>query len=307
MNSCGRSAAPFVAALPPAFCGLSFVCDLKDSIAREVCFTGQYEPQETALLKAILEPGMVFVDVGANWGYFTLLAAARVGPQGRVVSLEPDPRLARRLRGNVALSSLGNVEPLEVAAAAVPTRLTLSGYDERGGNFGLSRLVEQLAPGPASAARARAGGPGDGGLRAGGAGPGAPRLFEVDGRPIDMLLNERGLKTVDLLKMDIEGAEDLALRGMSAGLAVHRYRRILLEVHPTLLAERGRSVGDIVDVLLGAGYRGFRIDHSARATRRAAYARSLAVGDFLSPLQAPLPADAWPHFLWLSPGLAVPA
>src|SRR5262245_56723365 len=78
---------------PKRLGGWSFQCDLRDSIAREVCFTGRYEPQETALVQAILKPGMSFVDVGANWGYFTLLAAHKVGVKGRVVSLEPDPRL----------------------------------------------------------------------------------------------------------------------------------------------------------------------------------------------------------------------
>src|ERR1700716_2774101 len=52
-----------------------FRCDLRDLITREVCFTGRYEPQETALLRQILQPGMTFVDVGANWGYFSLVAA----------------------------------------------------------------------------------------------------------------------------------------------------------------------------------------------------------------------------------------
>lgn len=84
--------------------GYTFVCNLRDSISREVCFTGYYEPQETALVRSILRPGMNFVDVGANWGYFTLLAASLVGERGRVLSLEPDPRLFRKLSGNITRS-----------------------------------------------------------------------------------------------------------------------------------------------------------------------------------------------------------
>jgi predicted methyltransferase len=49
-------------------------------------------PQETALVRRLLNPGMTFVDVGANRGYFTLLGASLVGPAGRVVSVEADPR-----------------------------------------------------------------------------------------------------------------------------------------------------------------------------------------------------------------------
>src|SRR5215213_552816 len=69
--------------------GFSFHCDLSDAIAREVCFTGRYEPQDTALVRALLEPEMTFVDVGANWGYYTLLAASLVGRKGQVISFEP--------------------------------------------------------------------------------------------------------------------------------------------------------------------------------------------------------------------------
>src|SRR6266478_1482635 len=88
-----RSSAPFRMCLPKFRGGYSFRCDLNDAISREVCFTGQYEPQETMLMQALLSPGMTFVDVGANWGYHTLLAAALVQSGGRIVSLEPDPRV----------------------------------------------------------------------------------------------------------------------------------------------------------------------------------------------------------------------
>jgi len=70
-----RSVDPFWGRLPEDLGRLFFQCDLRDHIMREVCFTGCYEPQETALLKLLLRPGMTVVDVGANWGYFSLAAA----------------------------------------------------------------------------------------------------------------------------------------------------------------------------------------------------------------------------------------
>src|SRR5437773_2781526 len=81
--------APFVARLSQDLGGLSFQCDLRDSVAREVCYTGRYEPQETQLVARILNRGDVFVDAGANWGYFTLAASHWVGPSGRVLAFEP--------------------------------------------------------------------------------------------------------------------------------------------------------------------------------------------------------------------------
>ena len=105
-----RAVEPFWGRLPHDLGGLLFRCDLRDHIMREVCFTGGYEPQETALLKMMLRPGMTFVDVGANWGYFSLAAAHLVGLAGRVVSVEADPRACRTLRANFARNGLDAVE-----------------------------------------------------------------------------------------------------------------------------------------------------------------------------------------------------
>ena len=86
------SAAPFVSTLGRDLGAARFLCDLSDLISREVCLTGCYEPPVTRLLQRRLNRGGSMVDVGANWGYFSLLAAAAVGREGRVISLEPDPR-----------------------------------------------------------------------------------------------------------------------------------------------------------------------------------------------------------------------
>ena len=274
---CRRPPSAFLMRLPEELGGYVFKCDLRDSIAREVCFTGRYEPQETALIRAILRPGMTFVDVGANWGYFTLLAGHLVGKSGRIVSLEPDPRIFPILEGNVRRNELSQVTTLQVAAADRPGTLTLAGYDERGDNWGLSRLVERASL--------------------------SATTFQVSARPLDAILDEHGADQVDLLKMDIEGAEELALRGMSVGLARHRHRRILLEVHPTILAERGRTARDVLELLTETGYVGWWIDHSLVGTRRVAYTRSPDPRHLLQPLCVAAPLDAWPHMLWLSPGL----
>src|SRR5579862_7639716 len=101
---CRRPPDEFLMSMPAELGGYQFTCNLRDTISREVCFTGYYEPQETAIVRSILRPGMNFVDVGANWGYFTLLSASLVGANGRVLSLEPDPRLFLMLSENVRRS-----------------------------------------------------------------------------------------------------------------------------------------------------------------------------------------------------------
>jgi methyltransferase, FkbM family len=277
-----RPSQPFRMRMATELGGLSFLCDLRDAIAREVCFTGRYEPQDTALIQSLLASGMTFVDVGANWGYYTLLAAHLVGPLGRVVSFEPDPRLFPVLSENVSYNRLEQVTALQVAAADEAGLLILSGYEEDCENRGLSRLVEQEA--------------GTNG-----------RTFRVQARPIDAMLDELDVETVDLLKMDIEGAEELALRGMLKGLERHRFRRIVLELHPSILAERGRTAQDVMSLLTDAGYCGWHLDFSPAANRRAAYARALNLREFLKPLKDVNTLDAWPHLLWLAPDVELTA
>ena len=65
---------------------------MADETSREVCLTGLYEPPVTRVVQHHIPSGGTVVDLGANWGYFSLLAAAAVGPGGTVLALEPDPR-----------------------------------------------------------------------------------------------------------------------------------------------------------------------------------------------------------------------
>lgn len=275
---CARPAPPFWAETLSESGRHQFACDLRDSIAREVCFTGRYEPLETMLVEQLLKPAMTFVDVGANWGYFTLLAAGCTGSAGRVISFEPDPRLFPLLRANLERNNLSHVLPLPLAASDRRQTIHLAGYDEQGGNWGLSRVTNRAEPG----------------------------TFKVAAFRIDDILDDLSVKHVDLLKMDIEGAEDLALAGMADGLDRGRYRAVLLEVHPGRLAERGGDAAKVVRLLEGKGYRAWRLDHSPQASRRAAYRRRVRLSDYLAPFNGGTTLDAWPHLLWLAPGVPLP-
>ncbi len=255
---CRRPPPPFRMRMPEELGGCCFRCDLRDSIANEVCFTGRYEPQETALLRAFLAPGMSFVDVGANWGYFTLLAAHQVGRSGRVISLEPDPRLFAMLSDNIARNHLSQVTAFQVAAGSESGSLTLAGFDENGGNFGLSRVVGHAHVN---------------GL-----------LFQVAARPLDAIFRDLQLSPVDLLKMDIEGAEGFAL-------------------HPTHLIEHGQDPVDIIEQLRHFDYDPWKIDHSERSNRWAAYQKRIDWKQVLQPLETAAPLDKWPHVLFALRGV----
>lgn len=76
--------------------GMKMELDLADLIGRAI-YLGTYEREETRLVKSVLRPGHTFVDVGANIGYYTALAAAIVGQAGRIISIEPSPICFARL------------------------------------------------------------------------------------------------------------------------------------------------------------------------------------------------------------------
>jgi len=279
VNALARFAGtPFLSRLPSDLGGSSFVCDLHDTISREVCFTGRYEPQETQLAVRLLGPGRVVADVGANWGYFSLVCAHLVGRTGRVIALEPHPRLASMLEENVAANALSQVEVHRVAAGATSESKGFVSFDEQGGNWGVSRGAQ---------------------------GSEVPD-FESQAVGLDALLDQRQADRIDLVKIDIEGAEAEAIRGMAAGLERHRYRYVLLECHPAELARMGASVEQSLAPLRRAGYRGWHIDHSAAMHRRAA-ASWVPTAELLAPIDdRMLASDPWPHLLWAAPGETLP-
>jgi FkbM family methyltransferase len=139
---------------------------------------GVWEADLMKLLQATLRPGGVFVDVGANVGFHTVLAAQLVGPTGRVVAVEPAPWTLELLRANVWRSGVG-VTVLPVAASDAPGRARL-----------------EVDPGHRSGARVVD----EGGV-------------EVEAARLDDLLPNLA---VDVLKVDVEGAEPLVLRGARA-------------------------------------------------------------------------------------------
>jgi len=223
---------------------------------------------------------MCFVDVGANWGYFSLLAAHLVGETGRVISLEPDPRLFSRLQENLAANHLERVTALPIAAAESRGSLPMMGYAESGGNFGVSHVV---ANPPASEA-----------------------FFRVSADSLDSILSEEKIGPVDLLKMDIEGAEAMAIAGLWKTLSARRIKFLLLELHPTALLDQGSSPQAVVEMLRAAQYIGFSIDHSPSATHRSAYGRVRDIRSLLKPFGPADRFDAWPHHLWMPAGSAPP-
>ena len=185
-----------------------------------------YEPGATATIMR-LAPGHVFIDIGANSGYFTILAAARVGSGGRVFSFEPNPVVRRRLQRHVDVNRMN--DRVRVFDDAITDR----DADEvslfiscRMDNSGLSSLA------PSSNALAS----GDLNLDV---------KVKVRASRLDSWIRTVPVSRIDLLKIDVEGAELAALHGMRRTLERLRPRTIICET-----AEHGPAV----EVLRSFGY-----------------------------------------------------
>src|SRR4051812_19895765 len=90
--------------------------------------SGEYEPSMRKVLEKYLAPGQVFVDLGANEGFFSIVAAALVGPSGKVIAVEPQSRLQSVIRQNMSLNSCSNVKVIQgvisAASGSVEIHLT---------------------------------------------------------------------------------------------------------------------------------------------------------------------------------------
>ena len=213
--------------------GAKMLVDTRDAaISPWIVLDGLWETHVTQWLQDTLRPGQVFVDVGANVGYFTLLGGQLVGPQGRVVAVEAHPGLAELLRRNVIMNGLyGYVTTWHRAAWSSTTtlqlhqRLNFSGASSVGaiGQDALDRLGD------------------------------SEEMVEVQAVPLDDLLE--GLPPVDVLKMDIEGAELQAFTGLSRTLAASPGISVMFEWAPELMEAVGDKAEALVDLFEGHGLR----------------------------------------------------
>jgi len=185
--------------------------------------TGKHEPETGAQLQRLLKPNMTFLDVGAHVGYYSRMASKIVGANGRVVAFEPNPSNHAMLKRNVG--AMDNVTLLQVAlteeegTAELYDYLMMSAsgslhYDETLRDVQLSTTSRDVDFAPRL----------DGTFE--------PRKYTVRTAPIDALMRDLGIEQVDVVKMDIEGAEMGALRGMKETIAKSPNLSLVMEYNP---------------------------------------------------------------------------
>lgn len=191
---------------------------------------------EIAGLAEVVRPGDVCLDIGAEYGLYTLALAGLAGPGGRVCAVEPLPGPARFLRSATRTLGARNVRVLRRAVGAEKGTGTLSlplrrGLPVHGRAF--------LTTGARSA------------------GPNAEfrgeRTVAAPVTTLDALVDEQGLEHVDFIKADVEGAELAVLDGAATTLRTHR-PALLLEIEDRHLAKYGARAADLVERLAQTGY-----------------------------------------------------
>jgi FkbM family methyltransferase len=198
--------------------GLKLYVDPSDPIGGSLS-SGAYEPHVIRVFEAEVGPGMRVLDIGANVGFFTMLAAQLVGPGGRVLAIEAMAENALMLEAGRIANGFDNVTVMQVAASDEPGLLALNSSYSNGEVSALSRDAQRILAGKA-----------------------------VTAMPLDLVAGER----VDFIKIDVEGAEGSALRGLHKTIA---------RDHPTIISEFTPSRMPGVSSCSGEDYLRFLTGH----------------------------------------------
>jgi FkbM family methyltransferase len=182
---------------------------------------GEYEPTNAQAFIDSIQPGDTVVDIGANIGTFTLLAARAVGEQGQVHVFEPDPENLKLLSKNLADNHFQQVHvvPKAVGDRAGSIHLAVEDKDKGGGQ------ITTAATG-----------------------------LEVEMVTLDDYAIAQHITTIDVLKIDIEGAELLALKGAQQILTKSKQTTLFMEINPGASAAFGHSVDDLLELLQSYGF-----------------------------------------------------
>jgi FkbM family methyltransferase len=199
--------------------------------------SGVYEPVSVGMVNEHLGAGATFIDVGSDVGYYSLKAAPVVGASGHVIAVEPNPEALERLRGNLAASGASVVAVAPVACSDAEGTLDL--YVAPDPNVGETSLSK------ANASQAGA----------------VTRSYKVRARPLDDIVRESGLTRVDAVKIDVEGAEYLVLKGTVQTLD-RFHPMLLIELSEGQLRGMGTSSAQIRELLKAHGYRQGRQDNA---------------------------------------------
>jgi len=210
--------------------GLHWELNPHDLVDRDLFWHGGWEPQETNLIAALVKPGHTILDVGANFGYFSLTTVKLLRGACAIHAFEPNPPTYARLVRHLSLNRITSVTPHNLGLGNQPAKLYLCVDPE---NSGASYLTTT----PPSA--------------------GAPAAV-VEVVTLDAFVRQQALSKIDFVKVDVEGFECFFLDG--AAETLKRFApAIMIECHPGTLARNQQTPASLYERLRNLGYRYFWI------------------------------------------------
>lgn len=215
--------------------GMSLACRPPDLIQMYIYLFDIWEPDLTSYIRAHLTPGRVFVDVGANIGYFSLEAAQLVGPEGCVVAIEAAPWIGHELYENVVRNGQERIIRL-VNKAVSDRQVDLDLYAGPVKNMGLTTTV---------------------------ASRGFKKRVTIEAAPLGSILTSEEIERAQIIKIDVEGAEVSVLDGMRPLIdTLAEDVDILIELSPAWWPDKSRTPDEVLQPFYDAGFNAYTLENN---------------------------------------------
>jgi len=198
--------------------------DINDWIQQNLYFLDQYEEKEIKFLESMLKPGDLFIDVGANIGLFSLVASAIIGESGKVYAFEPYSKNFDKLRHHVELNQIANVIAERQAVSDKIGWIDIKANEVDDNDGMISAYVDTFTS--------------------------SETVPTID---LDSYIKDNIKRPIRFVKLDVEGGEYLALKGMSSTLA-NDHPVVLVEINPAILSKTSFTPTMIEDVFFRLQY-----------------------------------------------------
>lgn len=205
------------------------ILDDKDSLG--LSLNGIYERQETGFVQSKIKPGQTVVDIGAHIGYYSLIFAKLVGSSGTVYAFEPDPTNFSILQKNIKLNGYNNIIAINKAVTEKTEKLNLYVSDGSAGDHKTYNSDENR------------------------------KTIQIDGVALDDFLKD---KKVDFIKMDIQGAEGGALKGMATLLQNSKNIQVISEFTPAGIIKYGMEPRAYLELWQRLGFKLYNLNRKTR-------------------------------------------
>ena len=205
--------------------------DLSDWVQRNI-FLGSFYKDDKRIIEKILKQGMTFVDIGANIGYFSLLASSLVGDKGLVIAFEPNFKTYSNFKKTIENNSIKNIKLYDCALGDwVGNALLYPNHEDK--NNATATLVNV----------------------------GQKEGYEIKVNTLDNIIEKLDLKKIDYLKIDVDGYEPNVLKGASNALKSKIIKNIQLEFGCYLLKANNYSSKQLYKTILGYGYKDIELEY----------------------------------------------